>query len=161
VKNDVIQVDYTEWLRFQPFLINGPCCNLAFPQGECWAILSEYSIDSMAAMVWYTFAFRHSPYRKAAIPELKGLSRPDEIAFLNKNVRLLARISTLPPFRRQGYAGRLLAATLNRPDVAYIECLTAWPDIRRLLLAAGFVRAGDCYGGAIDYWLWRRAAKGD
>jgi GNAT superfamily N-acetyltransferase len=151
---EIVQVNYQEWRRFQPFLEGGPCCNPAFPQGVCFALLLDADIESMAAMVWYTFAYRHSPWRRAAIPELLGMSLKETVDFLNKNVRLLARVSTLPQYRNHGYARRLVEETIGRLEAKYVECLTAWPDVRRLLARTGFTLQSERDG--IDYWLWQR-----
>lgn len=95
--------------------------------------------------------------------ELRGLARGEQIDFLNKNVRLLARVSTLPDYRLQGYARRLVEGTVNLLGVQYIECLTAWGDVRRLLKNVGFTQYQGCGSSEldikkdIDYWLWRRS----
>ena len=162
MKKEIIRVSYKEWQRFQPYLSEGPCVSMAFPQGDCFAILAGDGIETMAAMVWYTYVFRNSPYRLRAMMGLKFLDRSEQITFLNENVRLLARVSTLPEYRRLGYAKRLVAGSVGLLGVEYIECLTAWEDVRRLLRSCGFT----CYRfenatcgkkrDKIDYWLWRR-----
>lgn len=153
--NKIIEVNYKEWRQFQPHLVGGPCCNFAFPQGECFAVMIGDKTEKMAAMIWYTFAFRHSPFRKKAIPALKGLNRSGEIAFLNNNIRLLARVSTLPEYRRRGLAKELITKTLPKLKVQYVECITAWEDIRHLLSDCGFSKEGEKPNTGIDYWIWK------
>jgi GNAT superfamily N-acetyltransferase len=152
---EIVQVSYQEWRRFQPYLEGGPCCNPAFPQGVCYALLLDGDTESMAAMVWYTFAYRHSPWRRAAITELAEMTLQETVDFLNKNVRLLARVSTLPQYRKHGFARRLVSETIGRLEAKYVECLTAWPDVRRLLARTGFTLKSEHNG--IDYWLWERS----
>jgi len=149
----IIKVKSKEWSRFQPFLCGGPCCNNAFPSGSVFALLTGETIESIASMVWYTYPFYHSSFRASLLPEIRGKDKFEEIAFLNKNVRLLARISTLPEFRGKGYAFELVEKTTPLLGVKYIECLTAHDDVRCLLRRLAFVKASEVKGKPIDYWL--------
>lgn len=150
----IINVKSKEWSRFQPYLDGGPCCNNAFPSGTVFALLTGEDIETIASMVWYTFPFYHSSFRDELLPELRGLSKMDGIAFLNQNVRLLARISTLPKFRGHGFAFELIKTTIALMNFKYIECLTAHNDVRKLLLRLGFEKKSSVKGKPIDYYLW-------
>jgi len=149
----IIKVKSKEWCRFQPFLNGGPCCNNAFPSGTVFALLTGESIESIASLVWYTYPFYHSSFRDNLVPELRGLNKMDGIAYLNKNVRLLARIGTLPEFRGKGYAFELVEKTMPLLGVKYIECLTAHDDVRKLLRRLAFSQISCVKDKPIDYWL--------
>jgi hypothetical protein len=160
------EIHYSEWRHFQNVLGGGPCCNLAFPQGTCYGLYEgggwaadgrrmAADNEKLAAMVWYTFCFRNNPWRAAAIPKSAKGSTKGRINFLNKNVRLLARISTLPEYRRKGYAETLISNTIKTLNVKYIECLTAHDDIRKLLSKTGFIDFG--YRDDARAWYYLRA----
>lgn len=151
-------INYHEWSKFQKFLSGGPCCNFAFPQGECYGLFEGGELSQVCSMVWYTTVYKNSPFRHAAIPAIDRSSRSNEITFLNKNARLLARVSTLPEFRGKGYARHLIVETLPRLNVRYVECLTSHADIRRLLTLCGFVQKGGGGTPYIDYWLFDMTA---
>jgi GNAT superfamily N-acetyltransferase len=149
----IINVKAKTWERFQPFLPGGPCCNMAFPSGTVFALLPDDGTEEIASMVWYTYPFYHTNFRDNLLPELRGLNEKDGLAFINKNVKLLARVSTLPKYRGMGYAYKLISRTLPELGVKYIECLTAHDDIRRLLIRLGFEKISSAKGKNIDYWL--------
>jgi len=145
-----------EWRKFQCHLGTGPCCQFAFKGGPCWGLYANADDTTLASMVWYTYGYGRSPFRASAIPGCAIGSLRQQRQFLNANVRLLARISTMPDFRHRGYAKTLLQYTMPKLDVPFIECLTVWPDVRKLLDSVGF----ECFNQATDqrpdYWLWCR-----
>jgi len=147
------KVKTTSWKIFQPFLSGGPCCNMAFPSSTVFALFTGQKMENIASMVWYTFPFYHTTFRNELIPELRVLNKNDGLAYLNKNVKLLARVSTLPDFRGNGFAYNLIKETLPLLGVKYIECLTAHDDIRCLLKRLAFVKLSEAKGKDIDYWL--------
>lgn len=152
----IIEVGSDMWGRFSPCLSAGPCVAAAFPQGRGFGLWTDDGGVGVVSMVWYTYPHRHCPWHRSAYPNLKVLTRGDELDWLNKNARLLARISTLPDYRSRGYARRLVAETIANLGVPFIECLTAWPDVRRLLDSVGFVKCGGEHDKAIDFWVWAR-----
>lgn len=153
METKIIKIKSKEWEKFQACLNPGPCVNKAFPSGSVYGLFVVGEIPVLASMVWYTYPFFHTNFRKDILPEIRCLSEKEQITFLNKNVRLLARISTLLEFRGQGFAYKLISETLPLLNVKYIECLTAWPDVRRLLNKLGFVKLSETKGKPIDYWL--------
>jgi GNAT superfamily N-acetyltransferase len=153
METKIIKIKTKEWSRFQPFLAGGPCCNNAFPSASVYGLLTGESIDSLASMVWYTNPFYHTSFRSTLLPELSGIEQKEILPFLNKNVRVLARIGTLPEFRKKGYAFRLVEKTLPLLNVKYIECLTAHEDVRCLLTKLGFKKVSENRNKTVDYWL--------
>jgi len=153
---EIIECGQQIWGRFQAHLDDGPCCNFSFPGGRGFGVTMDGTADGVVSFVWYTYAYRNNHQRRLGIPEYHAASRSDEIKFLNENVRLLARVSTLPDFRRKGLARRLVGSTLCRLDVEYVECLTVWPDVRCLLSDTGFELIFRSSYGDPDYWLWCR-----
>ena len=150
----IIKISSREWSKFQPFLCGGPCCNNAFPSGSVYGLFVGKNYEYVASMVWYTYPFFHTDFRKDLLPELRCLPEKEQIIFLNKNVRLLARISTLPQFRGLGFAGELVEKTRCLLNVKYIECLTAHNDVRCLLTKLAFQQISMVKNKPIDYWLW-------
>jgi hypothetical protein len=150
------KVHYNLWSKFQPHLSPGPCCNPAFPQGECFGLFENAGSQNITSMIWYTFCFRQSSQRRKAIPEFGTLSQPDQMIWLHKNIRLLARISTLPEYRHRGFAHKLVSETIELLNVPYVECLTVWPDVRHLLSDLNFIKMDNNIVNSIDYWLWTK-----
>lgn len=153
---EIIKIKSKEWSRFQPFLCGGPCCNMAFPSGSVYGLILDGDLNNIASMVWYTPPFVHTLFRNMILPELRGLNNRDSCIFLNKNVKLLARISTLPKYRGHGFAFELIKSTLPKLDVNYVECLTAHEDVRKLLIRLDFEKKSKAKYKEIDYWLWKR-----
>jgi hypothetical protein len=155
MNTQIIKIKSKEWSNFQPYLKDGICSNNAFPSSLCFGLFVVEPIPVIASMVWYTMPFFHTDFRSSLIPELRGLDKKDTLAFINKNVRLLARISTLPKFRGNGFAFELVQKTIALLNFKYIECLTAHDDVRSLLKRLAFSCVSACKGKPIDYWLYR------
>lgn len=153
VKTEIRNIKSSEWSKFQPCLKGGICSNNAFPSGDCYGLFELEPIPAIASMVWYTFPFLHTNFRNDLLPELRGLDSKASLTFINKNVRLLARISTLPAFRGKNYAFELISKTMPLLGVKYIECLTAHADVRRLLTRLAFKCVSTVKSKPIDYWL--------
>ena len=149
----IVSIKSKEWCRFQPFLNGGACCNNAFPSGTVFGLLTGETIESIASMVWYTHPFYHTSFRDTLLPGLRGKEKSEVLDFLNKNVRVLARIGTLPQFRGKGFAFELVEKTMPLLNVKYIECLTAHDDVRKLLKRLAFTCVSAVKGKPIDYWL--------
>jgi hypothetical protein len=163
----ICEVHYDVWRIFIPYLSDGPCCNMAFPQGRCFAIFGngdndkgDYNFVAIRSFVWFTYVFRNSPYRLTALPFLRAMNRRQRVDFYNQKIRLLARIGTLSQWRRRGYAKTLIEYGLSALDVDYVECLTAHNDVRFLLVTCGFKAVKAEGGGGISYFLWRRESFG-
>lgn len=140
------------WNLFQSCLNDGPCCRPAFPSTMCYGLFVGRRHERIAAMIWYTWPYKNSPFRAAAIKELRGMGVAAAVDYINKNVCLLARISTLPKYRGNGYAAALIKETIPLCGVKYVECLTAHDDVRKLLARCGFLNI-ECKCN-LDYWLY-------
>lgn len=140
------------WNLFQCHLNDGPCCSPAFPSTMCYGLYVGKRYSHIAAMIWYTWPYKNSPFRSKAIPELRGMSIADGVEFVNRNVCLLARVSTLPKYRGLGYAAAIIKETIPLCGVKYIECLTAHDDIRSLLLRCDFKKIMS--RGNLDYFMY-------
>lgn len=151
---EILPVKSKEWSKFQPFLKGGICSNNAFPSSMCFGLFVAEPSPVLASMVWYTFPYFHTNFRTGIIPELSGLDKNTELAYINKNIRLLARISTLPQFRGNSFAFELIKKTIPCLTVKYIECLTAHEDVRRLLTRLDFRHASVVKNKTIDYFLY-------
>jgi len=155
-KTIIEKIPYEKWSEFSKALGPGPCRSMAFPQGEAYAIFLNTLKRPMVGMVWYTYAYRNNQWRKNAIPILQYLNQKQQIAYLNNNVRLLARISVFEEYRHHRYAQKLLARTIRKIGVQYVECLTAHDDIRSLLDKCGFILYDENLEQNLSYYLWTR-----
>ena len=153
----IIRVKHKLWDEFSCSLAEGPCVQPAFSSADCFCIVADNTVETLASMIWYSAVFRNNCLRGQIITDIPTTNGQLQMDFLNKNIRLLARISTKPEFRGQGYASELLARTIDTLAVKYVECLTVWPDVRRLLLKHGFVFHGQTVRNNVDYWLWTKA----
>jgi len=106
-------------------------------------------------MVWYSYPFFHTGFRSEVLVEMQGLPEKEALSFINRNIRLLARVSTLPEFRGNGYAYELCLGTLPMLGVPIIECLTAHDEVRRLLTRLGFFCLSENRQKTVDYWVKR------
>jgi len=156
MKTKILPVKSKTWSKFQPYLKNGICSNNAFPSSTCYGLFVFEPNPVIASMVWYTFPFYHTTFRDNLLPELRGTNKMDGLAYLNQNVRLLARISTLPKYRGNGFAFELVRKTIYGLGVKYVECLTAHDDVRNLLMRLAFNKVSGTKDEKIDYWLWTK-----
>lgn len=152
----IVKISFKEWSRFQNCLQEGPCKNFAFWQGDCYGLLLGDSIDTIASMVWYTWPWKNSPYRNFAIPRLQKMTKAEILVFVNTRITLLARIGTLPEHRKKGYASKLLIESIKLVKQEYIECLTTWDDVKKLLKKTGFIQYQDPEKRKIEYWLLKK-----
>lgn len=150
----IIPVPWTTWHLFQPTLSGGPCCEMPFGRGPCFGVVRD---NTVCAFVGFDYPFRNNPWRHRVIAEVRAIHQNNRAVWCNKNMWLLSRIGTLPPYRRLGYAIRLIRHAQVVMSVPYIECLTAHVDVCTVLAVTGF----KCYGwrpsSAAYYYLWRRS----
>jgi len=135
---------------------------MPFPGGKAFAVFSDGITDredkgfgGIRAFVKYSYAFRNSPWRREAIPEMPEPTTKEGIAFLNKNIRQLSRIGTFLMWRRRRYAKMLIEKTLPLLNVKYVECLTAHNDVSSLLENCGFKLVKNITRTKTLYYIWK------
>ena len=67
----------------------------------------------------------NAPWRRRAWPDLAGLSRRDEAAWVNQRLRTITRVIVEPRWRGTGVARRLVRAYLDDPLTTHTEAVAA------------------------------------
>lgn len=105
-------------------------CNGSLPPvAGIWALYDRTSPlekPVLAGVIVYSFAPKNCAARRAAVgTALDGKRQSERLAWLNRNVRRIARVITAPAYRGQGVATRLVRETLPLVGAPVVEAIAS------------------------------------
>lgn len=105
-------------------------CNSPLPPiAGIWALYdqtSQLEKPVLAGVIVYSYVPKNCAARRAAVgTALDNKSQSERLAWLNRNVRRIARVITAPAYRGQGVATRLVRETLPLAGTPVVEAIAS------------------------------------